>query len=155
MLTPEERDTHPQPDAEREPETQPDQTEPLEAPQYVSRYRPEERDATEVWRVEAIQAGDVLGSVRLRRQTECVAIGFAYGLGVCEEHRRKGVARQLMLALECTALKQGITLLVSTIRADNPASASLVLSLGWIERETFRNPKSGADVRLFTKGLQT
>jgi len=123
---------------------------------YTSQYAPEE-DTYQTWYVlaEVEQEDGVsrIGSVRIRRMRECVAIGVAFALHVNEDYRRQGIARGLMLELERVALDNGITLILSTIRDDNPASASLVASLGYVRLDGFNNPQSGADVHLYSKSL--
>lgn len=119
---------------------------------YISQFRPSDEEER-IWRILAMRGSDVIGSVYLRTMRECVAIGVVYHLEVQEESRRQGVARGLMLTLERVALLNRMTLILSTVRDDNPASVSLVGSLGYETRDGFNNPKSGADIHLFAKGL--
>ncbi len=96
----------------------------------VTLYRPSE-ETENVWEVRAMYGSEVIGKARIRCWTECVAIGVAFGLDVREEYRRQGLARQIMQSVETCASKNGITLLLATIRDDNPASKNLVLSIGY------------------------
>jgi GNAT superfamily N-acetyltransferase len=113
------------------------------------------RDEDGAWALHAIGAGGVcLGVVRLRRWQECHCIGVAFGLFVDESHRRKRVANMLMLRAEEVARLNGISLLLSTIRIDNPASIALVTMRGWASvLGEVRNPKSGNDLRVYAKSI--
>lgn len=124
----------------------------LSETRYVSLFRPSE-ESTDVWEVRAMLGAEVIGRVRLRRMTECVAVGVAFALVVSEDYRRNGIALHLMAELERTATRNRITLVLSTIRDDNPASQALVARLGFAKLDGFNNPKSGADVHLYSKSI--
>ena len=113
------------------------------------------RDEDGAWALRAIGAGGVcLGVMRLRRWSECYCIGVAFCLFVDEAHRRKRVANMLMLHAEEVARLNGISLLLSTIRIDNPASIALVTMRGWASvLGEVRNPKSGNDLRVYAKSI--
>jgi len=97
--------------------------------------------------------GQCVGAMQIRRWRECVCVGVAFGLLVAPEFRRQRVANMLMLRAEETARINGMSLLLATIRADNEASLSLVLSRGWHRTAEMRNPKSGADLYLYSKSI--
>ena len=107
------------------------------------------------WALRAIDAsGACVGAMSLRRWQECYCIGVAFGLFVDDAHRRKGVANMLMLRAEEVARLNGISLLLSTIRIDNPASIALVTMRGWASvLGEVRNPKSGNDLRVYAKSI--
>jgi GNAT superfamily N-acetyltransferase len=113
------------------------------------------RDEDGAWALHAIGTGGVcIGAMRLRRWSECYCIGVAFGLFVDESHRRKRVANTLMLRAEEVARLNGISLLLSTIRVDNPASIALVTMRGWASLiGEVRNPKSGNDLRVYAKSI--
>ena len=113
------------------------------------------RDDDGAWALRAIGAGGAcIGAMRLRRWSECYCIGVAFGLFVDESHRRKRVANMLMLRAEEVAWLNGISLLMSTIRVDNPASVALVTMRGWASvLGEVRNPKSGNDLRVYAKSI--
>ena len=113
------------------------------------------RDEGGAWALHAIGAGGVcIGAMRLRRWSECYCIGVAFGLFVDEAHRRKRVADMLMLRAEEVARLNGMALLMSTIRVDNPASVALVTMRGWCSAlGEVRNPKSGHDIRVYAKSI--
>ena len=113
------------------------------------------RDEDGAWALHARDAGGVcLGKMRLRRWQECHCIGVAFGLFVDESHRRKRVANMLMLRAEEVARLNGISLLMSTIRVDNPASIALVTMRGWASvLGEVRNPKSGNDLLVYVKSI--
>ena len=113
------------------------------------------RDEDGAWALHAMDAASVcVGAMRLRRWQECYCIGVAFGLFVDAAHRRKRVANMLMLHAEEVARLNGMSLLLSTIRVDNPASIGLVIKRGWWSGlGTIHNPKSGNDLRVYAKSI--
>lgn len=114
-----------------------------------------ERDEDGAWVLSAIEPGyGCIGAMRLRRWTECYCIGVAFGLFVSEPYRRKRVANDLMVRAEEVARLNGMSLLLSTVRADNAASIGLVTKRGWWSGlGTVHNPKSGNDLLVYAKSI--
>ena len=113
------------------------------------------REEDGAWTLHARDAAGVcIGALYLRRWSECYCIGVAFGLFVDESHRRTRVATTLMLRAEEVARLNGMSLLMSTIRVDNPASIALVTMRGWASvLGEVRNPKSGNDLRVYAKSI--
>jgi GNAT superfamily N-acetyltransferase len=114
-----------------------------------------EHDGDGVWILSAIEPEyGCVGVMRLRRWSECYCIGVAFGLHVAEPYRRKRFANMLMLRAEEVARLNGMSLLLSTVRADNAASIGLVTKRGWWSGlGTVHNPKSGNDLLVYAKNI--
>jgi GNAT superfamily N-acetyltransferase len=92
-----------------------------------------------------------IGVMQVRRWQECFCVGVASNLIVSPEFRRQRVADRLMLRAEEAARLNGMSLLLSTIRLDNPASIGVVTGRGWMRYGEMRNPKTGNDLAVFGK----
>jgi GNAT superfamily N-acetyltransferase len=114
-----------------------------------------EQDESGLWSFRGVNytQGRCVGAMQLRRWRECYCVGIAFGLIVVPEFRRQGVADKLMQQMEETARLNGISLLLSTIVADNTASIGLVTSRGWARYVGVCNPKSTHDLAVYGKPL--
>jgi GNAT superfamily N-acetyltransferase len=113
-----------------------------------------EREDGSTWLLRATNEQRCIGSMRVRRWSECHCIGVAFGLLVAEPYRRKRVANMLMLRAEEVARLNGMSLLLSTVLASNAASVALVTQRGWWSGlGTIHNPKSGNDLLVYSKSI--
>jgi N-acetylglutamate synthase-like GNAT family acetyltransferase len=96
-------------------------------------------------------AGDVVACVEVKRvqwyQAEILH------LCVAKPEARKGRAKQLLASAEELARERGARILQCTIRAGNPESEGLFLSVGFYRVSTFHHDQSGNNVSVLQKVL--
>lgn len=108
------------------------------------------------WHFSAITEDETpIGSVRLRRLSECTALGLIFALEVNPAHRRKGVAEALEKHLEAHALAHQITQLISTVRRDNFACQLLKQKMGARVASRWHNPRRESNLLLYYKVLMS
>jgi ribosomal protein S18 acetylase RimI-like enzyme len=80
----------------------------------------------------AVVDDEIIGSVLV---THDGRKGWINRLSVLPDHRNRGIAKALMAEAERWLLDQGIGLFACFIEGENPGSASLLTSLGYVEFE--------------------
>ena len=117
----------------------------------MRRFAETRRARTVVWEEAGVLAGFCIVHVE---RSGSARTGYVVTLDVAKSHRRRGLARQMMLASEAAARADGCEWMLLHVSVDNAAAIRFYEGMGWTRRHTveaFYGP--GLDALVYGKPL--
>lgn len=108
----------------------------------------------DMWQIRAQDGEEVCASLKVRCLSECTCVGVIFHLETLLPYRQQGLALRLMREVETLAAREGISLLVSTVRASNTPCRALHSKMGYKVAQAWNNERTRNDLILFCKRLR-
>jgi ribosomal protein S18 acetylase RimI-like enzyme len=108
-------------------------------------FRPQGRDSHRAFEAQLAGGTQIVLGVEVAGELVGVVVathdgrkGWLNRLAVHPDHRRRGIARQLIAASEAALREQGIHIIAALVEGDNPASLAVLKAAGYHEHEDIR-----------------